>query len=184
MAKKPVKPKINDEFMKALEASQEGFLYAFASDYGLPEQKGLVEVNKDMVSENGNAVRLTEAGRQYVASLTPIEQKESKETMGFEIMKAPERPERKRGRAPNIYPFDNLAEVGTGFFVPANGDPDKHVKRMISVANKASHVYATKVGEKAGKNGKVRATYSFSKKFSAFPHEMDGIKGAFVSRVQ
>lgn len=201
MATKKIAPKINDDFMKALDAAPD-FLYAKAEIFGLPESKGLVQANRDMVTDEGIAVRLTNDGRKYVDGLkipaTPANQPVKDSAMSFSIQSGFKLPSKqKTGRASSIYKFDEIPAPTTdpdgspnlsGFFVPATDEKPDPVKSLASTVNNASKTYSKETGRtptktKAGVD-KVKIEREYERKFVIRAHEVNGVKGALVLRIK
>jgi len=174
----------------------DSYLFTSEAVHSILVKKGFVEVNNEIVNEDGEfATRATELG---LAEAKPDEEEEVKvmPENKFALGDVPEDfvlPVSNRGgvRAPK-YPFADM-EVNQSFFV-ANVDVkgENAVKTMTGACSKANKLFGTPTVDDNGKpvmrgtkNGETQAT-TFIKIFKAGPYTQgegdDAVVGAMVVR--
>lgn len=168
---------------------------------------GFAECNVASIDPNDAtkvATRATQSGVDYLAALNTEPEPVMNTTPSFEIETAA-MPARTRTRK-SIYPFEQLA-IGQRFFVPATDampDPGKTlatsvsgaVKRLGTVIGTKDHkrrpLLIDEAGDKVlgadGKQAKGELTTfqvpRYDIKFQVASGEKDGVKGAYVGRVE
>lgn len=129
-----------------------GCLYLFPSDGEMFFNAGFVEINREMMDEAGRiAVRINEAGREYLKSLQQVQEPASievpkvstqeKGTQMFKIEKDVPMPTIKRRKKASAFPFDEM-EVGDSFFVGNTEDNPDLVKQAKWGAASATNRFA------------------------------------------
>ena len=150
MAKKN-KSAVNDNLLLAIGA---GEVTHVSRNDGMPlVQAGLVEVNTDILDDNGNAaVRLTDKGKAMINGVSEIASDVATASVAgkYDIISDAVLPATKRkgggGGAPVVYPFDSL-EIGQSFFVPVSEKHKDPVKTLGSTVSSANMRYAVNTGE-------------------------------------
>lgn len=109
--------------------------------------KDFAEANGQDVVDGKAAVRLTDAGNQYLANLNSGE---NKDKPMFNVMKGFVPPPSQRGNkkgagAPTQYPFATM-ELGEFFFVGNSQKPDA-AKKLMSTVSQFNMKYRTETGE-------------------------------------
>ncbi len=187
-----------------------GAVAYISRDNGLPlVQAGLVEVNTDILDDDGNAaVRLTDKGKVMINGSETISTDDvATVSVGakYAVINDAVLPASKRkgggGGAPVVYPFDSL-EIGQSFFVPVSEKHKDPVKTLGSTVSSANMRYAEKTGEtktvirtkRGPKNRavldeageKVRETvevpvYRYTRRFSLRPVEAGKTYGNWIA---
>lgn len=183
------------EIVEATTDAARGFVYMTEKSVKVLVDAGYVECNKEITDGAGNiAVRATKAGLEYGTAPAATEE-EGTTTMNteakYQIYTGRHIPSIKRGgAAKSEYPFDAL-EIGQSFFVPATEKMPNPGKSLASTVSSASKRYATENGTREI-NRKVNGVmtkvtvpnYVYTRKFSVRSGEVNGVKGAEVSRVE
>ncbi len=187
-----------------------GFLYVSREVYEPLVEQGLVEVNGDMVNENGEvAARATQIGVESVDKNQKPTKLQIVETSQHQNIQThpdliPNSTESKtqmkegtfqltagipvpsvsgRGRKGSSWPFDEM-EVTDSFFVPNTEDRPNAAKSMASSVSAATARYAEVIeGQfRTNKNGaQVPATRN-TREFTVRAWEENGVKGARIWR--
>ena len=163
-------------------------------------EAGLVEINPDMVNENGEvATRATQKGIESLDSggivvddATTEANSETAATGKTEKVKSMFKIENEvpvpaisgRGRGVKVYPFDQL-EVGQSFFVANSESKPNAAKSLASTVSSATARYAVPAEDgstKTNKKGEVVPVMVETRKFVVRSVEEDGVKGARVWR--
>jgi hypothetical protein len=164
-------------------------------------EAGLVEINSTMVNEAGEiATRATQAGIESLDSgatvgnnATSEANSETAETGKTKKVKTMFKIEDSipvptisgRGRGGNVYPFDQLLEVGQSFFVANSEDKPNAAKSLASTVSSATARYAVPSEDgatKTNKAGEVVPVMVETRKFVVRSVEENGVKGARVWR--
>lgn len=172
MAKKPAKlaavpnpePEVRAITLEEIVASGASGLYTPFSVHAPLIELGLVEINPDLVNEQGEvATRATQKGIQKMSKVEPIPAISS----AFAIEDGVPMPTfAARGRRSNMYPFDAL-NVGQSFFVPATVEKPNPAKSLASTVSSATARYAVPLeGQfKANKAGEQVPVMAETRKF-------------------
>jgi hypothetical protein len=179
----------------AATAAAPGFTYATANEAKKLVEAGFAETNTDPAQANpANAkefpVRATQAGiDQHNADVA----KASAPKPAFTFSTAPlPTSKRKGGGRAVTYPFADFPAPENGIasriFVPATEKMPDPVKSLASTVSQASRDFATVTGTRPGKS-RTGATinkniYAFTRKFSVEAGEENGVKGAYIYRIQ
>lgn len=154
MAKKPkANSNVDSATLQAIANTPADRVFYITKEVGMPlVTAGLVEVNTEMVDENGNAAaRLTEAGRAALATLAnaPAAASGAATPSPYAIIKGAVLPPSKRGGkgggAPMQYPFETM-EIGDSFFVPVSEKHADPVKTLGSTVSSMNQKYAEDTG--------------------------------------
>lgn len=147
--------KVNLKLLTALAG--ETFLFVGSKDRAalLSFSPALAEENLTMVDPSDSdkvAVRITDAGRQYLNDFNKENTVTETAPSTFGIISGIELPAVKRGGgggtgAPSKYPFDAL-EVGQTFFVPVSEKMPDPVKSLAGAVSGANLKYANETGTK------------------------------------
>jgi len=123
----------------AILASEQGFVFAKASDVEVFASTGMIETNSAITNDSGEiAVRLPQASGET------SETKQASGKVGYAIVSDVEMPKSTRGAGAGrqaSYPFDSM-DKGQSFFVPATAAKPHPAKSLASTVTSANARYS------------------------------------------
>lgn len=193
----------------AATQSAAGFLFATPASVQPLVDAGNAEVNPGMANPANPAefaVRATAKGIAEAMTNTNTTTTDAAKPTFIRAVRPMTAKKRQGGGGQSLYPFDDLAAPTTGadggklcdgFFIAATDKKPNPAESLQSAVSAATRRYATKTGEKSyTKKGKIengvqladtvgtRAVYSYTRKFSLVAGDHNGVKGAWIERVQ